>query len=82
MMISEQFYFGGMFVQLKQNFSNNYTHLFYDSNCVVDPYKLVDCDRIFCVRVCPARSTDSFQNCSRWGETEFPTMLGTQYALT
>ncbi len=34
----------------------------------------------FCACVCPARSTD-FQNCSRWGETEFPTMLGTQYAL-
>lgn len=37
----------------------------------------------FCVLAgCHARSTVSFQKCSRCRETEFPTMLGTQYALT
>lgn len=30
----------------------------------------------------PAKSVDCFQNYIMWGDTEFPTMLGTQYALS
>lgn len=41
-----------------------------------------DCADFFFFCMYPAKSVDSFQNYSMWGDTEFPTMLGTQYALS